>query len=102
MVLGGALTVAALLLARAGARRADKVPADKVTVTYASFDALYAPYFLARDHGYFAKEVILDVELMQAGGGTSTPKALIAASVQFSSSSRLGDHRDPARREAPK
>jgi ABC-type nitrate/sulfonate/bicarbonate transport system substrate-binding protein len=28
--------------------------ADKVTVTYASFDALYAPYFLARDRGYFA------------------------------------------------
>ena len=23
--------------------------ADKVTVTYASFDALYAPYFLVRD-----------------------------------------------------
>ena len=59
--------------------------ADAVTVTYASFDALYAPYFLAIDNGYFAKEN-LDVTLMQAGGGTSTP-ALIAGSVQFSSSS---------------
>ena len=59
--------------------------ADKVTVTYASFDALYAPYFLARDHGYFAGQDI-DVELMQAGGGTATP-ALISNSVQFSSSS---------------
>ncbi|HEX3971714.1 MAG TPA: ABC transporter substrate-binding protein [Stellaceae bacterium] len=59
--------------------------ADKVTVTYASFDALYAPYFLARDKGYFASQG-LDVELMQAGGGTSTP-ALISGSVQFSSSS---------------
>ncbi len=59
--------------------------ADEVTVTYASFDALYAPYFLAIDKGYFAKEN-LDVTLMQAGGGTSTP-ALIAGSVQFSSSS---------------
>lgn len=59
--------------------------ADKVTVTYASFDALYAPYFLAVQKGYFAREGI-DVELMQAGGGTSTP-ALIAGSVQFSSSS---------------
>jgi NitT/TauT family transport system substrate-binding protein len=59
--------------------------ADKVTVTYASFDALYAPYFLARDRGYFASRD-LDVELMQAGGGTATP-ALIAGSVQFSSSS---------------
>lgn len=73
--------VALLLLLAAPVARA----ADKVTVTYASFDALYAPYFLARDHGYFASQD-LDVELMQAGGGTSTP-ALIAGSVQFSSSS---------------
>jgi NitT/TauT family transport system substrate-binding protein len=75
-----ALVLVAPLLFVQGARAA-----DKVTVTYASFDALYAPYFLARDHGYFAKEDI-DIELMQAGGGTSTP-ALIAGSVQFSSSS---------------
>jgi len=34
----------ALLLAAPAARAA-----DKVTATYASFDALYAPYFLARD-----------------------------------------------------
>jgi len=74
-----ALALAAALLA------APAHAADKVTVTYASFDALYAPYFLGRDHGYFAKEDI-DIELMQAGGGTSTP-ALIAGSVQFSSSS---------------
>ena len=59
--------------------------ADKVTVTYASFDALYAPYFLAAAEGYFARQG-LDVTLMQAGGGTATP-ALIAGSVQFSSSS---------------
>jgi len=72
--------VLALLLAPSLARAA-----DKVTVTYASFDALYAPYFLARDRGYFASQD-LEVELMQAGGGTSTP-ALIANSVQFSSSS---------------
>jgi len=59
--------------------------ADQVTVTYASFDALYAPYFLGIDKGYFAAEG-LDVTLLQAGGGTATP-ALIAGSVQFSSSS---------------
>src|SRR5690348_6738253 len=75
-----AFAIIAALLAAPAARAA-----DKVTVTYASFDALYAPYFLARDHGYFAKQDI-DIELMQAGGGTSTP-ALIAGSVQFSSSS---------------
>lgn len=72
--------MAALLAAVTPARAA-----DQVTVTYASFDALYAPYFLAVDKGYFAKEN-LDVTLMQAGGGTATP-ALIAGSVQFSSSS---------------
>jgi len=70
----------ALLLAASPARAA-----DNVTVTYASFDALYAPYFLARDRGYFAQEDIA-IELLQAGGGTATP-ALIAGSVQFSSSS---------------
>jgi ABC-type nitrate/sulfonate/bicarbonate transport system substrate-binding protein len=59
--------VLALLLAPSLARAA-----DKVTVTYASFDALYAPYFLACDRGYFAGQDI-DAELMQAGGGTSTP-----------------------------
>lgn len=75
-----ALVVATLILAAAPARAA-----DNVTVTYASFDALYAPYFLAIDKGYFAREN-LDVTLMQAGGGTATP-ALIAGSVQFSSSS---------------
>ena len=75
-----ALALVAWFLAAASTRAA-----DKVTVTYASFDALYAPYFLAIDKGYFAKEN-LDVTLMQAGGGTATP-ALIAGSVQFSSSS---------------
>jgi NitT/TauT family transport system substrate-binding protein len=59
--------------------------ADKVKVTYASFDALYAPYFLGIDKGYFA-EGGLDVELVQAGGGTATP-ALMSGQVQFSSSS---------------
>src|SRR3984957_14556514 len=80
--MGKAALVAFLILALAApAARA----ADPVTVTYASFDALYAPYFLAQGNGYFAKEG-LDVTLLQAGGGTATP-ALIAGSVQFSSSS---------------
>ncbi|HEV8014501.1 MAG TPA: ABC transporter substrate-binding protein [Stellaceae bacterium] len=76
-----AALLAAIILALAAPARA----ADPVTVTYASFDALYAPYFLALDHGYFAQQD-LDVTLLQAGGGTATP-ALIAGSVQFSSSS---------------
>jgi NitT/TauT family transport system substrate-binding protein len=75
------LALAAAFMLGAGPARA----ADQVTVTYASFDALYAPYFLAVAKGYFARQG-LDVTLMQAGGGTATP-ALIAGSVQFSSSS---------------
>jgi NitT/TauT family transport system substrate-binding protein len=59
--------------------------ADRVKVTYASFDALYAPYFLCIEKGYFA-EGGLEVELVQAGGGTATP-ALMSGNVQFSSSS---------------
>lgn len=77
-ILGAVVALAAACAAQARA-------ADKVTVTYASFDALYAPYFLAVQKGYFASQG-LDVALMQAGGGTATP-ALIAGSVQFSSSS---------------
>jgi NitT/TauT family transport system substrate-binding protein len=59
--------------------------ADPVKVTYASFDALYAPYFIGIEKGYFAQQD-LEVALVQAGGGTATP-ALMSGSVQFSSSS---------------
>lgn len=59
--------------------------ADKVSVTFASFDALYAPYFIGIEKGYFA-QLGLDVNMIQAGGGTATP-ALISGDVQFSSSS---------------
>ena len=74
-----------LLIALAPLHAAGAFAADRVKVTYASFDALYAPYFLAIDKGYFA-EAGLDVELVQAGGGTATP-ALMSGQVQFSSSS---------------
>jgi NitT/TauT family transport system substrate-binding protein len=69
--------------ADAAEKVAEKVP-EKVKVTFASFDALYLPYFIAVDRFYFAEQG-LDVELFQAGGGTATP-ALMSGSVQFSSS----------------
>ena len=75
--------IAAVLIALLPATAAQA--ADPVRVTYASFDALYAPYFIGIEKGYF-KQQGLDVELVQAGGGTAIP-ALIAGSVQFSSSS---------------
>jgi ABC-type nitrate/sulfonate/bicarbonate transport system substrate-binding protein len=74
-------TVLALLCGVTAASRAD----DKVRVTYASADALYAPYFIGIEKGYF-KQLGLDVELVQAGGGTATP-ALMSGNVDFSSSS---------------
>ena len=73
-----AVAVAGLTVGRADA-------ADKVRVTYASVDALYAPYFLGVEKGYF-KQLGLDVELVQAGGGVATP-ALMSGNVDFSSSS---------------
>ena len=75
------IIVAVFALTFAGGAQA----ADRVKVTYASFDALYAPYFLGIEKGYFA-EAGLEIELVQAGGGTATP-ALMSGQVQFSSSS---------------
>ena len=45
------LTMAAVAVAGLTVGRADA--ADKVRVTYASVDALYAPYFLGVEKGYF-------------------------------------------------
>jgi NitT/TauT family transport system substrate-binding protein len=76
--------IAAVMIALLGATCAAKAT-ESVRVTYASFDALYAPYFIGIEKGYF-KQQGLDVELVQAGGGTAIP-AVIAGSVQFTSSS---------------
>ena len=75
------LFILALLLALTGGAAA----AEKVTVTVASDDAIYAPYFIALDKGYF-HAADLDVSLMEAGGGSATP-ALMSGTIQFSSSS---------------
>jgi len=59
--------------------------AETIKLTMASDDAIYAPYFIALDKGYF-KSAGLDVELVEAGGGAATP-ALMSGTIQFSSSS---------------
>jgi NitT/TauT family transport system substrate-binding protein len=58
---------------------------DKVKVTMAASSCYYAPYFVAIQKGYYASEGI-EVEIIQAGGGTATP-ALISGQVHFSTSS---------------
>lgn len=78
-----AILTAALLLLAFCACSAEA--AETVKLTVASDDAIYAPYFIALDKGYF-KAAGLDVELVEAGGGAATP-ALMSGTVQFSSSS---------------
>lgn len=58
---------------------------DKVKMTLAASDPIYAPYFVAIEKGYYREDGI-EVEIVRAGGGTATP-ALISGSVQFSTSS---------------
>lgn len=58
---------------------------DRVQVTMAASSCYYAPYFVAIEKGYYAREGI-EVEIIKAGGGTATP-ALISGQVHFSTSS---------------
>jgi NitT/TauT family transport system substrate-binding protein len=74
-----AAAAVAIALSAAGAQAADKV---KYTVPV--LIPAYAMYFLAEDKGYFKEEGI-EVEMVQAGGGTATP-ALMSGEIQFSGS----------------
>ncbi len=58
--------------------------AEKVRVTYPNLNGAYVFLFTAIDKGYYAQEGI-DIELVEAGGGTATP-ALVSGDVQFSTS----------------
>ena len=58
--------------------------ADPVRISYANVNANFAPTFAADDKGYFKQEG-LDVELINAPGGTATP-ALMAGSLNYSAS----------------
>jgi len=59
--------------------------ADKIRFSYVVPTIDYTPLLVAIDQGYFAQEGI-EVELIQAQGGTATP-ALIAGDLDFSGSS---------------
>lgn len=58
--------------------------ADNVKLTLAATDPVYAPYLIAIERGFYREEGI-EVEIVNAGGGTATP-ALISGSVHFSTS----------------
>lgn len=77
LVTAGALLAAALLLAAPAS-------AQKVRVSHPTLAADQAYFFVALDKGYYKQEG-LDVEVLQAGGGVSTP-ALVSGDLQFSNS----------------
>jgi len=58
--------------------------ADKIKISVPADNATFAPIFIADQKGYF-KDEGLEVEILNAGGGVSTP-ALIAGDLQFSGS----------------
>jgi ABC-type nitrate/sulfonate/bicarbonate transport system substrate-binding protein len=58
--------------------------ADKVKVTYPTLTTSYIFFFTALDKGFYAEEG-LDLDVVEAGGGTATP-ALVSGDVQFSTS----------------
>jgi NitT/TauT family transport system substrate-binding protein len=57
---------------------------ESIKVAFAADAAIYGPYFIAMDKGYFAEEG-LDIEMVKAGGGVSTP-ALLSGELQYSTS----------------
>ena len=61
--------------------------ADKMKITVSGIFSAFSNYFIAIDRGYFAEEGI-EVEAIQAGGGTATP-ALLSGDVSYSSSASV-------------
>jgi ABC-type nitrate/sulfonate/bicarbonate transport system substrate-binding protein len=57
---------------------------ETIKVAFAADAAIYGPYFIAMDKGYFAEEG-LEIEIVKAGGGVSTP-ALVSGELQYSTS----------------
>jgi NitT/TauT family transport system substrate-binding protein len=78
------LTTAAAAAAVGSLLGSGPATADPVRVSYANVNANFAPTFAAEDKGYF-KEEGLEVELINAPGGTATP-ALMAGSLTYSAS----------------
>ncbi len=59
-------------------------PPETIKVAFAADAAIYGPYFVAIDKGYFAEEG-LEIDIVKAGGGVSTP-ALVSGELQYSTS----------------
>ncbi len=58
--------------------------ADRVKVTYPTLSMSYIFFFAAIDKGYYRDEM-LDLDVVEAGGGVATP-ALVSGDAQFSTS----------------
>jgi NitT/TauT family transport system substrate-binding protein len=81
---GTAIKIACLAVAACFAGHA-ATAADKVKISLgANNDAIYLPYFIALDKGYY-KDLGIDAEIIFAGGGTATP-ALMSQTLDFSTS----------------
>lgn len=63
---------------------AQKAPLEKITVSFASLAAAYGPHLVALEKGYYAEEG-LEIEIIRAGGGVSTP-ALISGKLDYNTS----------------
>ena len=57
---------------------------ETLKVSFASNSAIYAPFFIAMDKGYYAADGIA-INMVEAGGGVATP-ALISGDVAYSTS----------------
>lgn len=78
------LTTAAVAAAVGSVFGLGPAAAEPIRISYANVNANFAPTFAAEDKGYFKQEG-LDVELINAPGGTATP-ALMAGSLNYSAS----------------
>jgi NitT/TauT family transport system substrate-binding protein len=84
-IMRSARSIALALAMIAQAITASASAADKVKVSLAATDdAVYLPYFIAIDKGYY-QALDLDVEVVHLGGGMATP-ALLSGSLDFSTS----------------
>jgi NitT/TauT family transport system substrate-binding protein len=59
-------------------------PLEKLQVSFASVSAVYTPFLIAMDKGYYAEDG-LEIEMVRVGGGVATP-ALISGETQYSTS----------------
>ena len=71
-------------LAACGSPPQASAPLDKFKLSLSSYAAVYAPFLVAIDKGYFAAQG-LDVEIVLAGGGLAVP-ALLSGEIPYTAS----------------